>query len=608
MARNLFDLDNARDMHKQELVNTFIVTNAFERLLSPKNQIIIGSRGSGKTALLKMICHDHLSLYKNELAEKITQEKTFIGVFISTKTKFSGGLRNKDWQNENEKEKHFVWHMNLAACMSLLEALKSCLDTYVSDEQGRIEKEIKIISEIKKFWFTDRADIFTINDANQALEELAIFRQIENQKIRISDEKKINTIGNEFDIELFDPILAGINVINRVLNFPETTSWFICIDEVEMLEEFHHKILNSYLRAKQPNIFFKFTTLPYCHYTIETNLNVPLDIRHDVHYIYIDQDESFGYRGAVPLKSNALKLFLKRASVSKPEYTKISFHDIFGESKLLDNQVIDYSAFNVKAKSLSEKEVVTRMESNEILSLFLIHMNENYRRFGIELLKNKDISKFGNVLGRKTRAMLYLREYFQKTVGKRNIDIYSGARTIVTVGDCNPRKLIKIFNEMIIIAEKNNICIEDKRDDVPLISPKFQNLVLVTIAEQELNRYKIEKNFGTGLYEFINSTGEYMHDYIHSKSTKLNTEQLSSVEINNKNDDLHWEIIKRAVQKGLLYPNMNYNNPDDMPVKDGVFHLAFILSPRFRLLPRKGDSRNIAKILGETQLKLNFDA
>ena len=45
-----------------------------------------------------------------------------------------------------------------------------------------------------------------------------------------------------------------------------------------------------------------------------------------------------------------------------------------------------------------------------------------------------------------------------------------------------------------------------------------------------------------------------------------------------------------------------------MPIKEGEFHLAFMLAPKFRLLPRKGDARNIAKILCETQLKLKFDA
>ena len=75
MKRNLFDLDNARYLRKKELVDTFIPTSSFEEILSPKNQIIIGSRGSGKTALLKMISHDHLSLLDNPFTKEIVSRK-----------------------------------------------------------------------------------------------------------------------------------------------------------------------------------------------------------------------------------------------------------------------------------------------------------------------------------------------------------------------------------------------------------------------------------------------------------------------------------------------------------------------------------------------------
>jgi hypothetical protein len=601
----LFVLDNARDLLKQELADTFIPTVAFERLLSPQNNIIIGSRGSGKTALLKMICHDHLSLFDNDLAKKIIKEKTYIGVFVSTKTKFSGGLKNKAWQTDGEKEKHFVWQMNIASCIAFLDTLRSCVNAYV-DEEKRIEKEIEIISKIREYWFETRTDIFTIDDAKQALEDIAILRQRESLKIRISDVTTKNIVGYEFDIELFDPLLAAIGVINRKLDFPETSSWFICVDEIEMLEEFHHKILNSYMRSRQPYIYFKYTTLPYCHYTLDTNLNVPLDVRHDVHYIYIDQDISFAYR-AETNNSNALKLFQKRATLSKPEYANLNFIDLFGKSLLLDSKKIDYAEFDKYKKDiLTRNEVIDIMNKNEILRLFLEHMNENYKERGIALLQNKQIKRFGNEFGRKTRAILNLKNYFKELEGNEPQSIYSGAKTVVNVGDCNPRKLIKIFNEMLIKAEDRKIKVEDRIDGNPLFEDKLQNLVLATIADQEINRYKIERNFGGGLFDFINAIGNYMRAQIHEN--KLNTEQLSSIEINKNNEDIHWELVKRAVQRGLLYPNVNINNPNDMPVREGVFHLALILSPKFRLLPRKGDARNISRIWGETQLKINFDA
>lgn len=606
MNRNLFDLDNARNLLKKELVETFIPTDAFQRLLSPRNQIIIGSRGSGKTALLKMISHDHLSIFDNEIAKQVIEDKTYIGIHISTKTKFSGGLKNKAWQSESEQETHFNWLMNVASCTAFLDTLKSCLNRYTKDKETRRLKEIDVIKKIKEYWFSDDDEIYTIDDVIQKMDDIVVKKPKRDLELSINGESSIpSNIGLCFQLDLFEPLLAAINVVNKKFEFPEFTTWFICIDEIEILDEFHHRILNSYMRANIGNVFFKFTTLPYCHYTLDTNLSVPLDIRHDVHYVYIDQDVSFQYR-ALEEKSNALKLFRKRAEISKPEYAKYSFGQLFGKSSLLDIRVIDYSEFSTSRENvIDEKELEKYIQNEETLKLFFKHVNDNTRLKGLELLRNKKIKDFGDQFGRKLRALLHLKDYVENLAGNQNVEIYYGAKTVINVADGNPRKLIKIFKEMFSYIENRGITRFKKVEEI-LIPFSIQNQVLATIAEQEINRYKIEINFGTGLFDFVSLIGQYMFNHIHKN--KLSTEQISSIEVNKSNDEVIWKIIERAVQKGILYPNINLSNPDDMPYREGVFHLAFIFAPKYKLLPRKGDSRNIITILGGAQLKLNFNA
>ncbi len=611
MNRNLFALHNARYLLKRELVDTFVVTHSFERLLSPKNQIIIGSRGSGKTALLKVLSHDHLSLLENVIAKDIILNKTYIGIHISTKTKFVGGLKNKDWQNDQEKEYHFRWLMNIASCIALLETFRSCLSAYIEVDEERVVKEVEIVRNLSRTWFPEATKIVSIDDILLELERIVTLRSKRNLEKKIYNiVRDEEPIGLTFELDLYDPLIDGIKIISRGLQFPDYTSWFVCIDEIEMLDEFHHRILNSYMRANMGNIFFKFTTLPYCHYTLETNLNVPLDIRHDVEYVYIDQDVSFGYR-AIPNNSNAYKLFKKRAQLSKPEFADYTFQDLFGKSYLLDNKMISYDEIlNSNKKKLTLANIEELVIGNETLSLFLKHTNEATKRRGVELLASKEIGKFGNQFGRKLRALLYLKEYEATRTGKSNMELYCGAKTVINVGDANPRKLIDIFSEMLSVVEsgkynkqKSPIHIELPQ---PVISYSNQNMVLTSISERELNRYRIEKNFGTGLHEFILSIGNFMYDHIHNN--KLNLEQISSIEITNTIGDIEWKLIERAVQRGLIYPNINSQNPDYMPTMEGVFHLAFILSPRFKLLPRKGDSRRLSSIPNFQQLSINFDA
>ncbi len=608
MKRNLFDLDNARYLKKRELVNTFIPTKSFEDILSPKNQIIIGSRGSGKTALLKMISHDHLSLLDYPFAKDIINSKLYIGIHISTKTKFVGGLKNKSWLNEDEKEFHFRWLMNLASCLAFLETIKSCLKTYVEDNEEKVLLETKIIEEISQLWLPNEDVYFTIIDLENALERVRYQKSYEQLHRNIYGESfKGSPVGITFDLELFDPIKIAIKVVTRHLELSMST-WFICIDEIEILDEFHHRILNSYMRSSNENIFFKFTTLPYCHYTLDTNTNVPLEVRHDLHYVYIDQSTEFNYKSSQD-DNFVLKLFQTRADLSKPNYSNLNFNHLFGRSLLLDNFQINYK------KGLKKYNLGDIIEDNDLIEMFIRLAGDPTKTRGLNLLKEGSFKKFGDQIGRKMKGLLLLKNEYDKLTGNANMKIYSGAKAVITLGDSNPRKLLEIFNEMIKRYEdsryfkeheKKSKFVREKNSEYKfLIPPYIQNFVLVSIAERELSKNRIEKNLGTGLYDFINELGSFMHKYIHDKP--LTTEQVSSIEIDQNIDDTTWEVIKRAVQKGLLYPNRNVHNPDEMPYKEGVFHLAFILCPKFILLPRRGTSRKLSSMISK-QLELKFDA
>src|SRR5215213_6270899 len=131
--RDLFEIENARNLTRDELVATFIPTQSFWRLLSAKNHIVLGSRGSGKTALAKMISHDHLTRLQDQRAQNAIGAQPLVGIYVPTKLEWVGGLRNKPWQNEREKEEFFQWRLNLSTCLAFLVTLRNCLDTYIGD-------------------------------------------------------------------------------------------------------------------------------------------------------------------------------------------------------------------------------------------------------------------------------------------------------------------------------------------------------------------------------------------------------------------------------------------------------------------------------------------
>ena len=95
--RNLFEVDNARNLSMQEQVETFIPTQSFWRLLSAKHHVLLGTRGHGKTALVKMLSHNHLALLAqsgNEpRVESAIRNQEFIGIYVPTRLEWVGGLK-----------------------------------------------------------------------------------------------------------------------------------------------------------------------------------------------------------------------------------------------------------------------------------------------------------------------------------------------------------------------------------------------------------------------------------------------------------------------------------------------------------------------------------
>ncbi len=92
----------------------------------------------------------------------------------------------------------------------------------------------------------------------------------------------------------------------------------------------------------------------------------------------------------------------------------------------------------------------------------------------------------------------------------------------------------------------------------------------------------------------MNEIGLYMKHCLYDRP--LTTDQVSSITIDSHISGREWQLIQRAVALGLLYPNINPRNPDELPVQEGTFHLAYALAPHFRLLPRRGKSRSLKSV------------
>ena len=576
--RDLFEIDNARNLTRDELVATFVPTTTFWRLLSAKNHVVLGSRGSGKTALAKMLSHDHLSRLKHERARAAIESKSFIGIYVPTRLEWVGGLKNKPWLTDAEAEHFFQWRLNIATCLAFLITLRSCLDTYVKDPGERARVESVLAGEIAKSWSNNEHTFDTVRSLQNYVEDIEHYKQQQLARERAYGRllEGETPVGIYFGTELFIPIRRAISLTARVLDLPDDCTWLLCIDEAEFLNPLHQRILNSHLRAYSGNLIFKITTMPYFHYTLETNTDVSLNVGHDFEYVYIDQDpilwksNSAGGEGQM----FAGTLFNKRAEVSGSKYWKVSLSKLLGNSELLDRKKDDWSANSKNItllRTYASKETILRAEK-----LF------------------EDKSSLMDQLVRKIQPALMLRHAVSSLKGRQELDIYSGESMMIRCSDANPRRLIRIFNSILLEAKLKKYE-QSGFVRVAQVPKKSQTRILLSFSNSTLTRIQSEPLRGPELYAFMSAIGNYMHATMYE--IPLTTDQISSIIIDPSIPDEQWKLVKRAVGLGLLYPNTNANNPDQMPEKTGIFHLAYVLAPHFHLVPRRGKARRLRTLL-----------
>lgn len=570
--RDLFEIDNAKHLLPHELANTFVCTEDFWKLFSAKNQIVIGSRGSGKTALIKMLSHQHLSNMNHPEAIAIIKNKEYIGIYQHTDLDWVSGLKNKIWLSEQEEEFFFQWAMNLSSCVALIETLKSCLINYIKDIGDRIEVEAIIVRKLMSGWLDNEIGLTTLKGLSDHLEDMLLDKQAQENEKRAHTGKKYVTIGSKFGVNLFGPLKRGIKIANDELNLPETCIWLYCLDEAEFLDKHHHKIINTHLRASSGNLVLKITTMPYCHYTLDTNINVPLMIGDDVEYVYIDKDPIISNSSGGE-KEFGFMLFSKRIKTMPQKYNNLTLSKLLGESVLLD-------------KKTSEWDVTSKN-----MKLLLKHANQETIERAFNLSSSKQ--QFKDQISRKLHAALLLKDEVSSLRGRKELTAYSGDLMAIRCGDSNPRRLIRIFNKLLAEVKFGKLG-DLQKIKKPILTKQTQNKVLEQFSNTTLERVQSESKVGPELYAMLKKIGSYMEDKLHAD--KIGTDQISSIEVGDHIDDKLAELIRSAVSIGLLYPNTN-TSIEDIPIKIGKYRLAYVLAPKFRILPRKGKSVNIKTIM-----------
>lgn len=587
----LFSVGEAGRYSREELVQTFVPTDTYRQLLTIGNQIILGSRGSGKTTLTKMLAHEYMAASDDRDIKDLIAERTFLGIYVATGTSWVGALRNKGWLEDSPEAEHeFQWRVNLSVCFSFLRTLRSCIATYCPEEQ-KYELERDIVTEIREVWGCPRNPVSSLDDLHRCL------RSIEGtgrSHSRLGDSTNVEQAkgGSVFDRDLFMPLLHAMEVADSLLSLPEAPHWVLCIDEAEFLTTTHHRILNSYMRSGASKLCFKITTLPYHHADCETNLGVPIVPTDDFDYVYIDKDPVMAYSNKRPEESGArcpdfvTSMFHKRASASNYEFEHISLHALLGDSLLLD-----------EPSGFADTEFLAELQS--------LATEKTYER--AQRLYQESRPEYYDQIKRKLSGAILLKKRLMEQRPGSKLDIYSGEKMFIRCSDYSPRRIVQLLGSL-LEAIDYQLPTEQESAETPFIKEVVQNEVLEIFSERTLKRAQSVRGVGPlragrvgrNLYTLLKLVGRYMKQRF--REEKLTTDPIFSIEVPSNVPPGFARLVKIAVAYGFLYPHVKEKDPDPLPrigEEKAALHFAYALAPYFQLNPRRGKGRNLLSVLGQ---------
>lgn len=583
--------ENARTMPLEHLSETFIPTHLFWKLLTRGHHVLLGARGQGKTALLRMIAFDGLSaLAKNDSnVREMVASKKFFGIYLPTKLEWVQTLYLQVGDTGLSHAEAFSLKFNLSSCMAFVETVKSCLRHYFADED-LIVRERECCRKIARVWKL-KVDTGSLDDVIDCLKRVNYEWQVEVSLGKFKKSVRRARARNNpmeramavFSMQAFAPLKMGIEVVSKVLMIPDSATWLLCLDEAEYMLPEHQIIINSFMRVASGNLFLKIATMPFSHYTLDTNITTaPISPGDDFEYLHMDEgafcvsgSKGPGMQGDVDaeLADNEFRfgelLFQKVASkycVSK-DADKSSLISVFGKSKLLDNSNdMDWSPNSTNMMLLKKHATQALLD--------------RAKRLHVE----GDVERLKDAVGRKVRGALLLREAGEHMSGHRKSDVFSGAKMIVRCADGNPRQLIRILNYFFA-----NMGSESRKANK--ISSRKQDDTLVAVAKNFLNQIRSYQDVGLELYQTVCDVGKFMQKELYDKPLTGDLRLSIAVKDLAKTDGHQAKLIQSAIKFGVLKPNdltkLNYGARANLA---GNYHLSYAFSPYFRTLPRKGKS------------------
>jgi len=473
---NPFSDSQARNYSDKRVISEFCPVSQFWSLFNDQHEVLLGTRGCGKTILLKMMRYSMLRKIDNPKAKELVSEKNYIAFYIPLHLEFIKKLSNCVLSDE-DKIIWFRFSFNCALAQSVLLEISEILSELYPDEIEQVKQEYKLAQAINETWHLN---------GEKSIHQFWKIRDEISKLYYSVDPLKTNTssIPSPFIHTLGSSLTSISNCICGMLRIAPT--WILCIDEAEFLDECYQKCINTAFRSDSDRIAIKMATLPFYHTTKKT-LDETIEVMNgqDFKYTII----SMAYDSSDFIKvTNAI--VCKRFAAERININTLDqFVETIGNDLYLDYYINEVGEGTASPQNIQDQIISQLSESSQ---------KHNSSKTKAQLQKS--------VID-KLAPIFYLREIYKKKRGRYIPQWYVGATMIRRIAQGNPRIFIRIMNDLFNKAVGHSL---------PL-SLKSQHAVIEAFAKSFCKETKTLESVGPEAEKYLNYIASFIQEKTHGE-------------------------------------------------------------------------------------------
>lgn len=591
------------EQSSNKLTDYFVKPGLFSRITDNKPKLLYGSRGTGKTTILKA-----LSLEQAEDKEAYIKQNNYIGIYYRADLNISTAFYDNAVE-ETTWYKLFSYYLSCTLTLELFQQLNAIKDFFEVDEKV-------ICEEVSMF--------FAVSEVYTAFQDLIFKIKKEIKGI----ESFINNMPS-----LSCPYIGSYESILREIPriiFERSNSEFMkdkhviyLIDEFENFEEYQQKSVFTFLKYANQNQTYIIGLRPLGLKTLSTNGNEY--IRETDDYVTEVLDDQVDYEDfARDVCNKRIELFYKKyfpeivivPSISdffelKQQKNEINllFEDDTVQQKHIQRVKVFLDAFRISDTQYFEY-LTTNQGIFYLLLTRLIKLHNRKQEITKEFIINElrlfqepDDSHKNFIQNYQTAMLYYLVHLYSKQKD------YSGFSTLIALSGHTLRYLLEICDEifMRVYSEDKTLYTSPKQ-----IPQGIQTSEVIRVSQRRLDQMKTVPGIGPTMRQFINTLG--FLSTVQTEDTGMAKWEVNHFSI--KPDKVqHQDItdfLNECVFRGILIQldNNKIKVKNTINYDQSMYQMHPIYTPKFQVSWRKKQKfdfsiSEISVMIGSDTNKIN---